>query len=60
MMFIYVALIAAVGVLYMRLPTSFLPNEDQGNLLVNIQLPPGATLEPVSYTHLTLPTSDLE
>ena len=45
MMVIYVALIAAVGVLSMRLPTSFLPNEDQGNLLVNIQLPPGATLE---------------
>ena len=45
MMVVYVALIAAVGVLYMRLPTSFLPNEDQGNLLVNIQLPPGATLE---------------
>ncbi|MFZ2122306.1 MAG: efflux RND transporter permease subunit [Rhodoferax sp.] len=45
MMVIYVALIAAVGVLYMRLPTSFLPNEDQGNLLVNIQLPPGATIE---------------
>ncbi|MHB1111927.1 MAG: efflux RND transporter permease subunit [Acidovorax defluvii] len=45
MMVIYVALIAAVGVLYMRLPTSFLPNEDQGNLRVNIQLPPGATLE---------------
>ena len=45
MMVIYVALIAAVGVLYMRLPTSFLPNEDQGDLLVNIQLPPGATLE---------------
>ncbi len=44
-MVIYVALIAAVGVLYMRLPTSFLPGEDQGNLLVNIQLPPGATLE---------------
>nr|MBP8205322.1 efflux RND transporter permease subunit [Giesbergeria sp.] len=45
MMVVYVALIAAVGVLYMRLPTSFLPNEDQGSLLVNIQLPPGATLE---------------
>ena len=29
----------------MRLPSSFLPNEDQGNMLVNIQLPPGATLE---------------
>ena len=45
MMVVYLALVAAVGVLYMRLPTSFLPGEDQGNLLVNIQLPPGATQE---------------
>lgn len=45
MMVVYIALVAAVGVLYLRLPTSFLPNEDQGNLLVNIQLPPGATQE---------------
>ncbi|MDD2712258.1 MAG: efflux RND transporter permease subunit [Simplicispira sp.] len=45
LMLVYVALVAVVGVLYLRLPTSFLPNEDQGNLLVNIQLPPGATLE---------------
>ncbi len=42
-MLIYVALIAVVGVLYLRLPTSFLPQEDQGNLIVNVQLPPGAT-----------------
>jgi multidrug efflux pump len=42
---IYVAIIAAVAVVYLRLPTSFLPNEDQGNLLVNVQLPPGATYE---------------
>ncbi len=42
---IYVAIIAVVGVVYTRLPTSFLPAEDQGRLLVNIQLPPGATLE---------------
>lgn len=27
----------------MRLPTSFLPSEDQGNIIVNVQLPPGAT-----------------
>jgi multidrug efflux pump len=38
--------IAAVAVLvYMRLPTSFLPQEDQGYMIVNVQLPPGATLE---------------
>ena len=40
---IYVAIIAAVAVVYTRLPTSFLPGEDQGNILVNVQLPPGAT-----------------
>lgn len=42
---IYVAIIGAVAVVYLRLPTSFLPNEDQGTLLVNVQLPPGATYE---------------
>ena len=42
---IYAAIVGAAGVVYMRLPTSFLPNEDQGNLLVNVQLPPGATQE---------------
>ncbi|MCV2360468.1 efflux RND transporter permease subunit [Paucibacter sp. TC2R-5] len=40
---IYVALVAVVGLLYVRMPTSFLPNEDQGYLIVNVQLPPGAT-----------------
>ena len=42
---IYVAIIGVVAVVYTRLPTSFLPAEDQGTLLVNVQLPPGATLE---------------
>ena len=42
---IYGAIIAVVAVMYLRLPTSFLPNEDQGTLLVNVQLPPGATRE---------------
>jgi multidrug efflux pump len=41
---VYAAIIAAVGVLFVRLPTSFLPNEDQGYMLVNVQLPPGATI----------------
>ncbi len=40
---IYGAIVAAVAVFYQRLPTSFLPNEDQGTMLVNVQLPPGAT-----------------
>ena len=40
---IYAAIIGAVAVVYMRLPTSFLPGEDQGSIIVNVQLPPGAT-----------------
>ena len=42
---VYLAIVGAVAVVYMRLPTSFLPQEDQGNLIVNVQLPPGATQE---------------
>jgi multidrug efflux pump len=42
-LWIYLAIIVAVGVMYLRLPTSFLPGEDQGNILFNVQLPPGAT-----------------
>ncbi len=44
-MVIYVAIIGVVAVMYTRLPTSFLPGEDQGTLMINVQLPPGATLE---------------
>jgi len=44
-LFVYLAVIGAVAVMYVRLPTSFLPSEDQGNILVNVQLPPGATQE---------------
>ena len=40
---IYAAIIAVVVLMFNRLPTSFIPNEDQGNILVNVQLPPGAT-----------------
>ena len=42
---IYIAIIGVVVLVFMRLPTSFLPGEDQGNIIVNVQLPPGATLE---------------
>ncbi len=40
---IYLAIVAVAVLMYQRLPTSFLPNEDQGTMLVNVQLPPGAT-----------------
>jgi len=42
---VYVAIAAAVGVFYVKLPTSFLPAEDQGAMIINVQLPPGATRE---------------
>jgi multidrug efflux pump len=38
-------IVAIVGWAYVRLPSSFLPSEDQGYLIVNVQLPPGATVE---------------
>ena len=44
-MIVYVAIGVAVGFLFVRLPTSFLPNEDQGYIVANVQLPPGATQE---------------
>lgn len=40
---IHAAIVAAVGVMFVRLPTSFLPNEDQGFMFVQVQTPPGAT-----------------
>ncbi len=42
MMVIYAVLVGAVALVYTRLPTSFLPNEDQGYIITNIQLPAGA------------------
>ena len=45
---IYAAIIGVVALMYSRLPTSFLPAEDQGTMLVNVQLPPGATQQRTS------------
>ncbi|MFY4257301.1 multidrug efflux RND transporter permease subunit [Achromobacter xylosoxidans] len=42
-MVIYAAIVAMLGVLYTRLPESFVPPEDQGYVIVDMQLPPGAT-----------------
>jgi multidrug efflux pump len=42
-MLIFVALLAIVAWLYAKLPSSFLPNEDQGYIITNVQLPPGAS-----------------
>lgn len=39
------ALIALAGVLFWRVPGSFVPPEDQGYLIGNVQLPDGASLQ---------------
>ena len=39
----YVVILLIMGLLFWRLPTSFLPEEDQGMLMVQVKLPSGAT-----------------
>jgi multidrug efflux pump len=41
----FLALAVAAGYLFTRLPTSFLPEEDQGYAFAIVQLPPGANIE---------------
>jgi len=42
---LFVAIVAGLGFLYQRMPTAYLPDEDQGILLAQIMMPTGATLE---------------
>ena len=42
---IYVIIVAVVGFLFQRMPTSYIPDEDQGILLTMGMLPSGSTLE---------------
>jgi len=44
-MLAFVAIIGAMVFLYTRLPTSFLPDEDQGQLMMSYTLPVGSTME---------------
>lgn len=45
MLGLYAAIIGAALIVFRGLPTSFLPSEDQGYFIVNMQLPPGAAKE---------------
>ena len=42
---VFVAVLGHCALLFWRLPSSFLPAEDQGNIMVVVQLPPGATMQ---------------
>jgi len=44
----FFVLVALLVLLFTRLPSSFLPEEDQGYALAVVQLPPGATMERTS------------
>jgi multidrug efflux pump len=44
-LFVYGVLVVLLGVLFVRIPTSFLPDEDPGSMLGIVQTPPGATNE---------------
>ncbi|NPT44683.1 efflux RND transporter permease subunit [Paraburkholderia sp. 1N] len=44
-MIVFVLVVVLTGFLYTKLPTSFVPDEDQGFVLALINLPPGSTLQ---------------
>ncbi|WP_312918966.1 efflux RND transporter permease subunit [Stutzerimonas nitrititolerans] len=47
---IYLVIVAALAVLFSRLPSSFLPDEDQGVLFTQVQTPVGSTAERTQQT----------
>jgi multidrug efflux pump len=46
----FLGLIALIALLFMRVPSSFVPSEDQGYLISAIMLPDGATLQRTAKT----------
>ncbi|MEN6533013.1 MAG: efflux RND transporter permease subunit [Bryobacteraceae bacterium] len=42
---VFVLIVVGMVLLFKRMPTAYLPDEDQGILMTMVQLPPGATLE---------------
>ncbi len=50
MTILYAALLGLALFLMQRLPSGFIPSEDQGSMFINLQLPPGATLERTAKT----------
>ena len=43
--FLYLLIVAALGFLFQRMPTAYLPDEDQGIMFLQARLPAGSTLE---------------
>jgi len=44
-MAVFLVIVVAMGFLYLRMPTAYLPDEDQGLLLAQVLMPQGSTIE---------------
>jgi len=42
---VFIVIVLLMGVLFLRMPTAYLPDEDQGTLLAQVMMPAGSTLE---------------
>ncbi|WP_416427766.1 efflux RND transporter permease subunit (plasmid) [Pseudomonas sp. App30] len=42
---VYLCIVAALAFLFPKIPTAFLPDEDQGTMIVQVQMPPNTTAE---------------
>ena len=42
---VFLVIIVVMGVLFLRMPTAYLPDEDQGILLAQVMMPTGSTME---------------
>ncbi len=42
---VFLVILVLMGILFLRMPTAYLPDEDQGMLLAQVIMPKGATLE---------------
>ncbi|MBP8609270.1 MAG: efflux RND transporter permease subunit [Syntrophaceae bacterium] len=42
---VFLVIVVAMGFLYLRMPTAYLPDEDQGILLAQVLMPKGSTME---------------
>ena len=42
---VFLVIVVTMGVLFLRMPTAYLPDEDQGILLAQVMMPTGSTME---------------
>ncbi|HEX7852699.1 MAG TPA: efflux RND transporter permease subunit [Sphingobium sp.] len=59
-LFIYLLVVLALVVMFLRLPSGFLPSEDQGVITMQVRLPPGATMARTDKVELAVQRYFLE